>query len=122
MLLHCWPYHREAAYLAQVWPHVRLDVGETLPHVGHRGAAVLAETLELAPWHKVLYSSDAFGLGELFHLGVVTYRQALAAALSPLADMGSDHAELMRLASLVTSGNARRVYPALAAGSGERAK
>ena len=114
MLLHCWPYHRHAGYLADVWPHVHVDVGEALPHVGHRGAAVLAETLELAPWHKVLYSSDAFGLAELYHLGVVTYRRALVSVLGPLAAMGFDRDELGRLAALVTSGNARRVYPGLA--------
>ncbi|MDQ2724034.1 MAG: amidohydrolase [Actinomycetota bacterium] len=114
MLLHCWPYHREAGYLADVWPHVHMDVGEALPHVGHRGTSVLAEALELAPWHKVLYSSDAFGLAELYHLGAVTYRRALASVLTPLAGMGFDHGELGRLAALVTGGNARRVYPGLA--------
>lgn len=114
MLLHCWPFHRQAGYLADVWPHVHIDVGEALPHVGHRGAAVLAETLELAPWHKVLYSSDAFGLAELYHLGVVTHRRALASVLAPLAAMGFDRAELTRLAALVANGNARRVYPGLA--------
>jgi hypothetical protein len=117
MLLHCWPYHREAGYLSQVWPHVHLDVGEALPHVGHRGPAVLAEALELAPWHKVLYSSDAFGLAELYHLGVVTHRRALVAALRPLVEMGFDRAELARLGALVTNGNAQRVYPGLAAGA-----
>jgi len=111
MLLHCWPRHREAGYLAQMWPHVYLDVGEALPHVGHRGGAVLAETLELAPWHKVLYASDAFGLAELYHLGVVTHRRALVEALRPLADLDFDRAELSRLGSLVAHGNARRVYP-----------
>jgi hypothetical protein len=110
MLLHCWPFHRGAGHLAAVWPHVHLDVGEALPHVGERAAAVLAETLELAPWHKVLYSSDAFGLAELFHLGVVTTRRALVAALAPLAGAGLDAAELARLGTLVTAGNATRAY------------
>jgi hypothetical protein len=114
MLLHCWPRHREAGYLAQMWPHVYLDVGEALPHVGHHGHTVLAEALELAPWHKLVYSSDAFGLAELYRLGVVTYRRALVAALRPLSELGFDGAELTRLATLVTSGNARRAYPALA--------
>ncbi len=116
MLLHGWPYHREAGYLAHVWPHVHMDVGEALPHVGHRGEAVLAEALELAPWHKVLYSSDAFGLAELYHLGAVSHRRALVSALRPLAAMGFDRAELNRLAALMTGGNARRVYPGLVTG------
>jgi predicted TIM-barrel fold metal-dependent hydrolase len=113
MLLHCWPRHREAGYLAQMWPHVYLDVGEALPHVGHHGNTVLAEAVELAPWHKLLYSSDAFGLAELYRLGVVTHRRALVAALGPLAQLGFDHEELTRLATLVTSGNAKRVYSGL---------
>ena len=85
MLLPCWPYHRQAGYLAQVWPHVYIDVGLAIPPVGHRASGVLAEALELAPWHKVLYSSDAFGLAELHHLGVRFWKAALVAALSPLA-------------------------------------
>jgi hypothetical protein len=113
VLLHCWPRHREAGYLAHVWPHVHLDVSLALPHVGRRGPAVLAETLELAPWHKVLYASDAFGLAELFHLGARIHRQALREAVASLADMGMDRAEQERLATLVTAGNARRIYPGL---------
>lgn len=110
MLLHCWPYHRQAGYLAMVWPHVYMDVGLAIPHVGHRAAAILAEALELAPWHKVLYSSDAFGLAELYYLGVRSWREALTEALRPLADAGFGNEELVRLGSLVGSGNARRVY------------
>lgn len=110
LLLHTWPYHRHAGHLAQLWPHVYVDVGEALPQVGGRGAEVLAELLELAPWHKVLYSSDAFGLAELYHLAAVTHRRALASVLLPLAEAGFGRPEVLRLAGMVTAGNARRVY------------
>lgn len=36
LLLHCWPYQRQAAYLAAVFERVYLDVGLTLHHVGPR--------------------------------------------------------------------------------------
>ena len=111
MLLHCYPYHREAAYLASVFPHVHMDVGLAVPHVGHRSAAVLAEALELAPFYKVLYSSDAFGLPELHHLGAVQFRRALEELPGLL---GIDTAEAERVTHLIAFGNARRVY-ALAA-------
>ena len=78
MLLHCYPYHRQAACLANVFPHVYLDVGEALNHVGASSAAVLAEALEVAPFHKQLYSSDAFGLPELHYLGAVGFRRDIA--------------------------------------------
>lgn len=37
LLLHCWPYQRQAAYLCAVFERVYLDVGLTLHHVGPRG-------------------------------------------------------------------------------------
>jgi predicted TIM-barrel fold metal-dependent hydrolase len=107
MLLHCYPYHRHAAYLAAVMPHVYLDVGLAIPQVGRRSAAVLAETLELAPFHKLLYSSDAYGLAELYLLGVVLFREALAEVLEAVGISGGDH---KRVAAMIGSGNARRVY------------
>ena len=64
MLLHCYPYHRQAGALAQAYPHVYLDVGMALHYVGARASAVLAESLELAPFGKVLFSSDAAGPAE----------------------------------------------------------
>ena len=79
MLLHCYPYHRQAAALATLFPHVYMDVGEALNHVGARSAAVLAEALELTPFHKMLYSSDAFGLPELHYLGALGFRRDIAA-------------------------------------------
>jgi uncharacterized protein len=52
MLLHCYPYHREAGYLAQSFNNVYFDVGLTLSHVGARAKAIVAESLELAPFAK----------------------------------------------------------------------
>ena len=107
LLLHCYPYHRHAAYLAQAMPHVYLDVGLAIPHVGARAAAVLAETLELAPFHKLLYSSDAYGLAELYLLAAVSFRESLGVVLDELGVGGADRE---RIAEMIGSGNARRVY------------
>ncbi len=111
MLLHCYPYHRQAAYLAGVYPHVYFDVGLAINYVGHRAAAVLAEALECAPFHKMLYSSDAFGLAELHFMGAQAFREALAEALDPLVwrDERSE-GDVARVAALIGAGNARRVY------------
>ena len=107
LLLHCYPYHRHAAYLAAVMPHVYLDIGLAIPHVGRRGAAVLAETLELAPFHKLLYSSDAYGLAELYLLAAVGFREGLEEVLDGLRIGGAD---ADRIASMILRDNARRVY------------
>jgi hypothetical protein len=111
MLLHCYPYHREAAYLAGVYPHVYFDVGLAINYVGHRAAAVLAEALESAPFHKMLYSSDAFGLAELHLLGAVTFREALASVLEPLVTrQARTEEEVATAAAMIGAGTARRVY------------
>jgi uncharacterized protein len=111
VLLHCYPYHRQAGWLAQVYPHVYLDLGLTITHVGLRASAVLAEYLELAPFGKLLYSSDAFGLPELYLLGAAQFRHTLGELLGGwVADgaVGADDA--LRLAAMVGAGNARRLY------------
>ncbi|RZU54421.1 hypothetical protein EV385_6372 [Krasilnikovia cinnamomea] len=111
MLLHCYPFHRQAGYLAQVFPHVYLDVGLALNHVGARAPAVLAESLELAPFHQVLYSSDAFGLPELHLLGAALFREALAEVLDGWVAAGRwSGADARRVADMVGAGNAARVY------------
>jgi uncharacterized protein len=111
MLLHCYPYHRQAGYLANVFPHVYMDVGEALNHVGARSAAVLAEALELTPFHKMLYSSDAFGLPELHYLGASGFRRDLARVTGAfVADGAWSAADADRVGYLVGVANARRVY------------
>ncbi|HTS95751.1 MAG TPA: amidohydrolase family protein [Streptosporangiaceae bacterium] len=111
MLLHCYPYHRQAGYLAHVFPHVYMDVGEALNHVGARSAAVLAEALELTPFHKMLYSSDAFGLPELHYLGAAGFRRDLARVTGAFVTDGAwSAADAARVGHLIGAANARRVY------------
>ncbi|WP_027341255.1 amidohydrolase family protein [Hamadaea tsunoensis] len=105
VLLHCYPYHRQAAWLAQLYPHVYADVGLAVTYTGARFDAVLAEFLELAPFGKVLYSSDAYGLPELYLVGAQQFRHSIRHVL---ADLPPGEAE--RIAGLVAAGNARRVY------------
>jgi hypothetical protein len=111
MLLHCYPYHRQAAYLAGVYPHVYFDIGLAVNYVGHRAAEVLAEALESVPFHKLLYSSDAFALAELHLLGAINFREALAVVLEPLVRrQARSEEEVVRVATMIGAGNARRVY------------
>ncbi|WP_240999680.1 amidohydrolase family protein, partial [Streptomyces sp. Tu 4128] len=87
LLLHCWPYQRQAAYLSAVFERVYLDVGLTLHHVGPaRAGAILAEATEITPFRKLLYSSDAYGVAEFHHLGAVAFRRGLAGLLQERLD------------------------------------
>ena len=111
MLLHNYPYHREAGYLAQVFPHVYVDAGLATHNLGTRAPALLAEALELAPYGKFLYSSDAFGLPELYYLAAVLFRSALSAFLrSGLEEDLYTERTAARLARMLCADNARHAY------------
>jgi uncharacterized protein len=111
MLLHNYPYHREAGYLAQVFPHVYVDAGLATHNLGIRAPALLAEALELAPYGKFLYSSDAFGLPELYYLGAALFRRSLsdffAAGLEE--DLYTERT-VVRLTRMLCADNAERAY------------
>ncbi|MFF4833364.1 amidohydrolase family protein [Streptomyces sp. NPDC001315] len=112
LLLHCWPYQRQAGYLAAVFEQVYLDVGLTLHHVGPaRARAVLEEALEITPPRKLLYSSDAYGVAEFYWLGALAFRRGLAELLQGRVD--ADELSLpdaLRFARWAGADNARRVY------------
>jgi predicted TIM-barrel fold metal-dependent hydrolase len=111
MLLHCYPYHRNAGYLAHAFPHVYLDVGLAVNYTGARSVAVVAESLEVAPFGKLLFSSDAFGPAELHYLGALMWRRTTASVLSAWVDAGEwSAADAQRVARMVGADNARRVY------------
>lgn len=111
LLLHCWPYHRQAAFLAAIYPHVFLDVGLVLNHVGPRATSVLAESMEIAPYQKLLYSSDGFGVAELHYLGALRFRRSLSRVLGDWVaadEMDNDYAAWV--ARAVGANNARLLY------------
>ncbi|MBX7434693.1 amidohydrolase family protein [Mycobacterium sp. Y57] len=111
MLLHCYPYEREAGYLAQAFNNVYLDGGLAINYLGTRSAAFIARLLEMAPFRKILYSSDGFGPAELHYLGARLWRDGLATALQGFVEADAwSRADAMRVADLIAHGNARRVY------------
>ncbi|HLQ53250.1 MAG TPA: amidohydrolase family protein [Streptosporangiaceae bacterium] len=111
MLLHCYPYHREAGYLAEMFRNVYIDVGLALTHAGTRAEAIVAESMEVAPFAKVLFSSDACGLPELHYLGALLWRRATASVLGGWAEAGDwSRQEAARIASMIGVQNALRVY------------
>ena len=80
VLLHCYPFVREAGWLAHVYGHVFFDLSLTIPHVW-RAAEMVREALELAPTSKLLYASDAARTPELYYLAARGWRAALAEVL-----------------------------------------
>lgn len=77
VLLHsAYPYTREAGYLATVYRHVYLDVGEVFPMVSRDGqTAILRQAMELVPGSKLLYSSDGHWFPETYWLANMQFRE-----------------------------------------------
>ncbi len=111
VLLHNYPFHRQAGYLAQMFRHVYMDVGLAINYLGPRSVDLVAESLELAPFTKVLYSSDAWGVPELHLLGSWLFRRAMARVLGAwVADGDWSLEDARRVIGLIGHENARRVY------------
>jgi predicted TIM-barrel fold metal-dependent hydrolase len=112
VFLHCYPYQRQAGYLAEVFPHVYFDVGCALNYTGASARRVLAEALEMAPFTKQLYSSDAFGLPELVFLGAVQFRRHFSTIVEGWVAAGECTApDGERIRGMISSGTTRRIYP-----------
>jgi predicted TIM-barrel fold metal-dependent hydrolase len=111
MLLHCYPFIREAGILAQVFPHVYLDVGLVSHYLGPSVGTSIRQAMEIAPFSKVLYSSDAVGLAEHFAVSALIWRSEFAALLDAWVEAGwATRSDAQRVAKLVASDNAIRVY------------
>ena len=111
VLLHCYPYERQAGYLAQAFNNVYLDGGLSINHLGARSPAFIARLLELAPFRKIVYSSDGFGPAELHYLSTTLWRNGIQRVLSGFVDAGDwSVSDAMRVVDLIARGNAARIY------------
>jgi uncharacterized protein len=112
VLLHAaYPYVRELSYLASLYPNVHLDLGLAIPHVASDLPAVVRQALSLAPTSRVLFSSDASGLPEIYWLAAHWGRQALGTVLEELVRdgaLGGD--EALEVARDILGRNAARLY------------
>jgi predicted TIM-barrel fold metal-dependent hydrolase len=110
-LLHCWPYERECGYLCQNYTNIYMDVGLTMYLTGVQAADALRRALELCPFTRMLYSSDAWGLPELHYLGAAVFREALNTLLSQWIQSGEWLAhDALRVIDLIAQQNAIRLY------------
>ncbi|MCX7594079.1 MAG: amidohydrolase family protein [Fischerella sp.] len=113
VLLHAsYPYTREAGYLASVYPQVYLDFGLAVPFLSVSGMrATLRQLLELTPTSKVMYSSDAHSIPELYYLGAKWGRQILAQVLEEaIRDSDLTVSEVDGIAAAILRENALSLY------------
>ena len=113
VLLHAsYPYTREAAYLASVYPNIYISFGLAIPSLSVAGMRnVVSQLMELAPISKLMYSSDAHLIPDLYYLGAKWGRKVLGQVLDESVKDGDLTAkEADEIAVAVLRGNANRVY------------
>jgi len=111
VLLHCYPFHRQAGYLASTYPNVYVDLGLTVPIVGPGAATVLAETLELCPTRQLLASTDGHMEPEFQWFAIFVWRWALARVLNQYVEWDIlDGNTALATAHAILHDNALRVY------------
>jgi predicted TIM-barrel fold metal-dependent hydrolase len=112
VLLHAsYPYVRELGYLAAIYPNVWADVGLAIPHLAAEIPTVLRQLFGLTPTSKVVYSSDASQIPELFWLAARWGRRALGTVLDELVALGAlDVSEALVVGRRVLGENAAAIY------------
>ncbi len=113
VLLHgCWPYFREGAYLAAVYPNVHLDLSYAIPFLSMAEMTSMTRAaLGAAPFAKLLYSSDGARVPELHWLGARDGRRVLGTCLGELVTDGDLSGGLAEdVAERVLARNARTLY------------
>jgi predicted TIM-barrel fold metal-dependent hydrolase len=112
VLLHMgYPYVRESAFLASLYPDVYVDLSLTLPLLRPVLPHLLQELLALAPATKLLYGSDAHSQPEMFWLGAQYGRWSLGKILADWIDDDTmEEHEALEIAQRICFRNALELY------------
>lgn len=112
VLLHAgWPFYRELAHLAAIYPNVWLDLSLAIPFATTGIPAMLRDILGMAPFSKVMFATDAFVMPEIFWLAGRWGRWGLGRVLDEFIVEGflNDN-EAWAAAKAILGENARSLY------------
>jgi uncharacterized protein len=112
VLLHTgYPYVRSLAYLAAMYPNVYADMGEAILFAAGEATEITRELLGLAPASKILFSTDASLVPELYWVGARLGRRALGRVLDEhMAEGAIDESTAFDWAERILWRNSELVY------------
>ncbi|MCA9803358.1 MAG: amidohydrolase family protein [Cyanobacteria bacterium HKST-UBA02] len=117
VLLHCYPFVGQAAYLTSVYPNIYMDLSLAsflLPGLLHR---LFQEALNVAPPTRLLAGSDGHTTPETHYLGILNTRDTLERVLGEMVAEGIMSASQAEEATAsILFDNARRLYELSARG------
>jgi predicted TIM-barrel fold metal-dependent hydrolase len=107
-----YPYTRQGAYLAAVYEHVYFDLSYGIPFLGYNEMIEFTRAaFDVAPFSKLLYSSDGVGIPEIHWMSALNGRKILGQVLGERVangELSSSEAEVAGTA--VLHDNALRLY------------
>lgn len=112
VLLHAsYPYVRELGYLASLYSNVWMDMGLAIPFATVDIPSVWRQALSLTPTSKILFSTDAYSLPEIYWLAARWGRWGLAQVLDELVALEAfTQHEALDVAHQIFHGNAEKLY------------
>lgn len=113
VILHAsYPFTREAGLLAALFHNCFLDLSAVFPEVSEDGQErILRQCLELAPWEKLLWSTDGHAQPETFYIANVQGRHAMEKVLCEYVERGQYTVqEALAAAEAILYGNSHRLY------------
>ncbi|MDK2950498.1 MAG: uncharacterized protein PWQ77_163 [Kosmotogales bacterium] len=113
ILLHSsYPFMREAGYMASIYSNVYVDLGLVSPYLSIKGFKnVLSNLFELGPWTKILYSSDASKIPELYYLSSDLSRSCIHEVLFEFIESGEiNRDDYKYIARGILRENAQKLY------------
>jgi predicted TIM-barrel fold metal-dependent hydrolase len=111
VLMHCYPFVAEASWLAAALPNVGIDLSLGVPFAPVAADRIFAAALELAPYNRILYGSDAYSGPEQIWLGAKLAKAALARVFTDLCQRELvTELQAYEFAAAILDGNARALY------------
>lgn len=112
VLLHAsYPYVRELGYLASLYSNVWMDLGLAIPFATVDIPSVWRQALSLTPTSKILFSTDAHSIPDLYWLAARWGRWGLAHVVDELIRIGAFTLdEAVEAAHQILHGNAEKLY------------
>lgn len=111
VLLHCYPFVGQAAYLTSVYPNIYMDLSLAsflLPGLLKR---LFEEALNVAPPTRLLAGSDGHTIPETHYLGILNTRNTLERVLGEMVEEGMMSAsQAEETTASILFGNARDLY------------
>lgn len=111
VLLHCYPFVREAAFLASLYANVYMDLSLALNIVSTSGQEMIAEALATAPASKILAGTDGHTCPETHWYAALCWKRALSAVLTDLVNKKMlTLQQVQQIAAMILHENANRLY------------